>query len=29
LNSDGREWAREELRAARESKFWKPVHGKV
>jgi PadR family transcriptional regulator, regulatory protein PadR len=29
LNSDGREWAREELGAARESKFWKPVHGKV
>jgi PadR family transcriptional regulator, regulatory protein PadR len=29
LTSDGREWAREELGAARESKFWKPVHGKV
>jgi PadR family transcriptional regulator len=29
LTSDGREWARDELRAARESKFWKPMPGKV
>ncbi len=29
LTSDGREWAREELGAARASKFWKPIHGKV
>jgi PadR family transcriptional regulator, regulatory protein PadR len=29
LSANGREWAREELRAAQTSKFWKPVHGKV
>lgn len=25
LTSDGREWAREELRVARQSEFWKPA----
>jgi PadR family transcriptional regulator len=29
LTSDGREWAREELGAARTSRFWKPAQGKV
>ncbi|HYA78720.1 MAG TPA: PadR family transcriptional regulator [Candidatus Bathyarchaeia archaeon] len=29
LSGYGREWAREELGAARESKFWKPAHSKV
>lgn len=29
LTGNGREWAREELRAARENKFWKPAHGKA
>jgi|SRR6516162_4735740 PadR family transcriptional regulator PadR len=29
LSATGREWAREELRAAQQTKFWKPVHGKV
>ncbi|HKN25553.1 MAG TPA: PadR family transcriptional regulator [Candidatus Acidoferrum sp.] len=29
LGSDGREWAREELMAAQESNFWKPVQSKV
>ncbi len=29
LTSDGRAWAREELRAARASKFWKHAAGEV
>jgi PadR family transcriptional regulator, regulatory protein PadR len=29
LKGNGREWAREELRAARESKFWKPAQEKA
>jgi PadR family transcriptional regulator, regulatory protein PadR len=29
LSANGRGWAREELRAARETKFWKPAHGKA
>ncbi|HTP68233.1 MAG TPA: PadR family transcriptional regulator [Dongiaceae bacterium] len=29
LSPTGREWAREELRAAHQTKFWKPAHGKV
>ena len=29
LSGNGREWAREELRAAQKIKFWKPAHGKV
>jgi PadR family transcriptional regulator PadR len=29
LTGNGREWAREELRAAQQTRFWKPVHGKV
>jgi PadR family transcriptional regulator len=29
LTGNGREWARDELRAAQEIKFWKPAHGKV
>ncbi|HTZ34246.1 MAG TPA: PadR family transcriptional regulator [Methylomirabilota bacterium] len=29
LSGNGREWAREELRAAQEIKFWKPAQGKV
>jgi PadR family transcriptional regulator, regulatory protein PadR len=29
LSGNGREWAREELKAAQETKFWKPAHGKA
>jgi PadR family transcriptional regulator PadR len=29
LGGNGLEWAREELSAARESKFWKPAQSKV
>jgi PadR family transcriptional regulator, regulatory protein PadR len=29
LNANGREWAREELRAAQSSKFWKPAPEKA
>lgn len=29
LTANGREWAREELRAAQETKFWKAAHGKA
>jgi len=29
LTGNGREWAREELRAAQQAEFWKPVQGKV
>jgi PadR family transcriptional regulator, regulatory protein PadR len=29
LGGNGREWARKELRAARESKFWKPAQEKA
>ena len=29
LSGNGRAWAREELRAAQQTKFWKPAHGKV
>ena len=29
LSSSGREWAREELRAAQQSKFWKPAEGRA
>jgi DNA-binding PadR family transcriptional regulator len=29
LKREGREWAREELGAAQETKFWKPAQGRV
>jgi PadR family transcriptional regulator, regulatory protein PadR len=29
LSGNAREWAREELRAAQQFKFWKPAQGKV
>ncbi len=29
LNGNGREWARDELGAAQQTKFWKPLQSKV
>jgi len=29
LSGSGREWARQELKAALQSKFWKPVEGRA